>query len=250
MRPCRYWRWRRPRAGQLQQHAVQPIEEWQLEDEPGHYILAGERKQAAHYLARMERRVIIHPVRISFDHLPQIRRKIGCILRVDRFPDSEQSDQIVGDGVFGTLGRGQFPAYRQRHLLDSGEIVFGMSKAHPKRDIRVPRTENVGHTEVIALDSRVILPSLGDQAGRIRRCRPAHPVRHDQESRGAEQYQRQRKSADLHITHQRILAQVVGQSVSPAVSLNPIANVALRTLSSGCRPSGEAARTHAAADRR
>ena len=55
------------RAGQLRQHVVQPIEERQLEDESGHHILAGEWKQAARYLARMERRVIVHAVGISLD---------------------------------------------------------------------------------------------------------------------------------------------------------------------------------------
>ena len=96
-------------------------------------------------------------------------------------------------------------AHGQRHLLDGGEIVFGMRKAHAESDIRVSGTDDVRHAEGIALDAHAILPRLGDQAGRIRRRGLAQPVGHDQGDDGPEQYQRQRESADLHVAHACLL---------------------------------------------
>src|ERR1022692_1818542 len=78
----------------------------------------------------MESRVIVHAVGISFQHLPQIRRKVAFIFRVDGFPDPEKADEIVRDGGLRPLGRGELAADRQRHLLDRAEIVFGMGKGH------------------------------------------------------------------------------------------------------------------------
>ena len=152
---------------------VEPIEEGQLEDEPGHHILAGERQQAPRHLGRMERRVIVHAVGISFQHQPQIGREVAFILGADRFPDPKEADQIVGDGGFGSLGRGELPADRKRHLLNGGEIVFGMREGHAECDIRVPGADDMRHAEVVALNPHPILRSLGDQAGRIGRRRLA-----------------------------------------------------------------------------
>ena len=157
------------RTGQLQQLVVEPIEEGQLEDESGYHILAGERQQAPRHLIRMERRVIVHAVGISFQHLPQIGREVAFILGIDRFPDSEEAHEVVGDGGFRSLARGELAADRQRHLLDGGEIVFGMREGHAECDIRVPGADDVRHAEVVALDPHAILRSLGDQAGRIGR---------------------------------------------------------------------------------
>jgi hypothetical protein len=94
-------------------------------------------------------------------------------------------DEIIGHRRLSTLDCGKLATGGKRHLLERGEVVFGLGKAQPESYIRVPGTDHVRHTEGIALDANVILVRLANQRGRIR-CRWLAPtIGHDQEYESA-----------------------------------------------------------------
>src|ERR1039458_6149541 len=172
----------------MQQYLVEAIEQWHLEREAGHDVPASERKHAAGSLVRMERRVIVDAIGISFQDLPHICWKVALISGVDRFPYAEKADQVVADGCLRPLDRGELATDGERHLLDSGEIILGVGEAEAESDIDVPGANDVRHAEGVTGDSNGIPPGFCDQAGRIGRRRRGEPIGHDQECSGTEYY--------------------------------------------------------------
>jgi hypothetical protein len=90
---------------------------------------------------------------------------------------------------------------RKRHLLQRGEVIFGVGEPQPKSDIYVSRPNHMRYAKVIALDPDVILPGLGNQYGRIRRRRLVEAVSDDQECKGSNDESGKYQAGNLEFTH-------------------------------------------------
>ncbi len=111
-------------------------------------------------------------------------------------------DQIVGHGSFASLGRGQLSTGRKRHLLERGEVVFGLGEAQPEGNICISGADHMRHAKGVTLDANIILPGLSDQRGRIRRRRLVQPVSHDQEYEGPDNEYGKCQDGDLECAHE------------------------------------------------
>src|SRR5439155_12337181 len=145
------------RTVQLKQNPVEPIEEGCLEDTSGGYVLAGEWQRSSYYLVLMKSRVVIHPVGICFQNLPHICWQVALIFGVDRFPYSQEVDEVVGHRRLPAFGRGKLATGRKRHLLQRDKVVLGLGETQPASYICVPGADHMRHAKGIALDSNVIL---------------------------------------------------------------------------------------------
>jgi hypothetical protein len=180
---------------------VEAIKERRLEHETGSDVLAGERQQAGLHFIRVQRRVIIHTVGIGFGHRAHIGREILFVARIDCVPHAQQMDDIVGRRGLDAFRRRELPASRQRHILDSREIVFRMGERESERDVDVAVSEYMRHAEIVAHDMHVVARSLGDEDRGIGRRGLRDPVRNDDKPKPRQHDDKQRDAADFQITH-------------------------------------------------
>ncbi len=123
----------------LSDHLIEAIEERCAEHEPGRHILAGHRQQPTLDLLRVQGRVVIDAIGIGLQHRAGIGRKGRVVVGGHGVAHFQQPHQIVRHRRLRALDACQLAARDQRRILDGGEIVLGMRKTQPERDVRISR---------------------------------------------------------------------------------------------------------------
>ncbi len=166
-------------GGEFLQRVGEAVEERRLEHEAGGDVLARQRQKARLDGIGMKRGVIIHAIRVTFEHALDVGGQVAVVARIDRLPHPHRMDEIVARRRLGALAGRELAARRERHVLDRGEIVLAVREAETEGDVGVGMAEDVRHAVIVAHDARMIGLRLGDQRRGIGGFGLRHPVGDD-----------------------------------------------------------------------
>ena len=145
------------------QLGVEAVEEGGLEDEAGGDVLARDGEHARRDLIGMLGAVEVDAVGVALQHGADVGRQLAFITGVDRLPDAQQADDVVGRRRLQSVRGGQMAPGGQGDLLDGGEVVLGVGEGQAEGGVGVGLAEDVGHAPVVAADLDVVAVGAGDQ---------------------------------------------------------------------------------------